>query len=99
MSEIQRYDPQLHYEHVFMEERADGDYVEYDDHARIIAEKDAACSRINIERAILRGWEDWASRPHNLKWLGRVDGTPIPNDIRVCILNSLMRHLRKEGND
>lgn len=31
------------------------------------------------------GFDAWASKPHNAKWFRRVDGTPIPNDVVVCI--------------
>jgi len=31
------------------------------------------------------GFDVWAAKPHNKKWFRRVDGTPIPNDLVVCI--------------
>jgi len=38
---------------------------------------------------VLAGYEDWAGKPHNAKWASKIDGTPIPNDICVCIFNRL----------
>ena len=38
---------------------------------------------------IQRGYEFWASKPHNAKWVRRIDGTPIPNDIPVSVFNYL----------
>lgn len=31
------------------------------------------------------GFDAWAEKPHNKKWFKRIDGTPIPNDLVVCI--------------
>jgi hypothetical protein len=31
------------------------------------------------------GFDAWAAKPHNAKWFRRIDGTPIPNDLVVCI--------------
>jgi len=32
-----------------------------------------------------RGFEHWAAKPHNRRWFTKIDGTPIPNDLPVCI--------------
>jgi len=32
-----------------------------------------------------RGFEAWRAKPHNAKWFKRIDGTPIPNDLVVCV--------------
>ena len=32
-----------------------------------------------------RGFNAWAAKPHNAKWVKMIDGTPIPNDLVVCI--------------
>jgi len=32
-----------------------------------------------------RGYAEWAAKPHNAKWVQRIEGTPIPNDLKVCI--------------
>lgn len=31
------------------------------------------------------GYDTWAAKPHNRKWVKRIEGTPIPNDLVVCI--------------
>lgn len=31
------------------------------------------------------GLAEWKSKPHNARWWKRIDGTPIPNDLLVCI--------------
>jgi hypothetical protein len=31
------------------------------------------------------GYDAWAAKPHNKKWVRRIDGTPIPNDLLVNI--------------
>lgn len=28
--------------------------------------------------AVLAGFKAWAAKPHNAKWVKRIDGTPIP---------------------
>jgi hypothetical protein len=38
---------------------------------------------------VLAGYDDWAGKPHNAKWVRKIDGTPIPNDLCVCIFNRL----------
>lgn len=32
-----------------------------------------------------RGFEKWRAKEHNKKWFRKIDGTPIPNDVVVCI--------------
>jgi hypothetical protein len=39
------------------------------------------------------GYDNWAAKPHNAKWVRKIDGTPIPNDIPVSIFD----HLRDGG--
>ena len=36
-----------------------------------------------------RGYARWAAKPHNAKWVRRIDGTPIANDICVNIFEEL----------
>lgn len=38
---------------------------------------------------VQRGYERWAAKPHNAKWVRRIDGTPIANDIVVNIFEEL----------
>ncbi|GAC1042313.1 hypothetical protein [Rhizobium sp. No.120] len=38
---------------------------------------------------VQRGYDDWAAQPHNKKWVKRLDGTPIANDIVVRIFEAL----------
>lgn len=35
------------------------------------------------------GFEQWKDKPPNAKWFKRIDGTPIPNDLCVCIAETL----------
>lgn len=39
--------------------------------------------------AVQRGYDAWAAKPHNTKWVRKIDGTPIANDIVATIFNSL----------
>ena len=38
---------------------------------------------------VQRGYDRWAAKPHNAKWVRRIDGTPIANDIVVNIFEAL----------
>jgi hypothetical protein len=38
---------------------------------------------------IQRGYDRWAAKPHNAKWVRKIDGTPIANDIVVNIFEEL----------
>jgi hypothetical protein len=38
---------------------------------------------------VQRGYDAWAAKPHNAKWVRKIDGTPIPNDIVVTLFNTL----------
>ena len=31
------------------------------------------------------GFQDWATKPHNSRWVRKIDGTPIPNDLLVTV--------------
>lgn len=44
---------------------------------------------------VQRGYARWAVKPHNAKWVRKIDGTPIANDIVVNIFNTL----RDDGAD
>lgn len=37
-----------------------------------------------------RGFDTWAAKPHNAKWARKIDGTPIPGDLVVCIAEAFM---------
>lgn len=36
-------------------------------------------------RIVQAGWATWAAKPHNARWVRKIDGTPIPNDLAVNI--------------
>src|SRR6266581_512039 len=36
-----------------------------------------------------RGFDMWKDKPHNAKWFNRIDGTPIPNDLKVNIAEAI----------
>lgn len=38
---------------------------------------------------VQRGYDTWAAKPHNAKWVRKIDGTPIANDIPVTIFDAL----------
>lgn len=38
-----------------------------------------------------RGLKAWAEQPHNEKWRRRIEGTPIPNDLLVCIATEMVK--------
>lgn len=42
-----------------------------------------------------RGFQKWAEKDHNRKWVRRIDGTPIPNDLKVNIALAIMDGLRE----
>lgn len=43
-----------------------------------------------VMQAAQRGYDEWAAKPHNAKWVRKIDGTPIPNDLVVCIANAIL---------
>lgn len=42
-----------------------------------------------IHMAVERGLHAWRAKPHNATWWRQIDGTPIPNDLCVCIAESV----------
>ena len=38
---------------------------------------------------VQRGYDAWAAKSHNAKWVRKIDGTPIANDIVVNIFEAL----------
>lgn len=50
---------------------------------------------------VKEGYDTWATKPHNKTWVRRLDGTPIPNDLCVCIAEELVRSLapREQPHD
>lgn len=42
------------------------------------------------------GFNSWAAKPHNKRWFARIDGTPIPNDLRVCVAEAFVAALVAE---
>lgn len=43
------------------------------------------------------GYDRWAAKPHNAKWVKKLDGTPVPNDIVVCIAEEIVRMLHGDN--
>jgi hypothetical protein len=35
------------------------------------------------------GFDTWKDKPHNAKWYAKIDGTPIPNDLKVNIAEAI----------
>lgn len=53
------------------------------DLTRLKAPEEAATrSWIDVAQA---GFEAWKAKPHNARWFRKIDGTPIPNDLTICI--------------
>ena len=44
-----------------------------------------------LRKAVDDGYREWAGKPHNEKWVRKIDGTPIPNDLVVCIQGAVSR--------
>jgi hypothetical protein len=42
-----------------------------------------------------RGYDAWAAKPHNARWVRKLDGTPIPNDLIVNIAEAFAVALAK----
>lgn len=40
------------------------------------------------------GFETWKAKPHNARWFRKIDGTPIPNDLTICIGEAFADRLR-----
>lgn len=36
------------------------------------------------------GWTEWAGKSHNRRWVRKIDGTPIRNDLAVNIAVAMM---------
>ncbi|CAN7302559.1 hypothetical protein LJR231_001544 [Phyllobacterium sp. LjRoot231] len=43
-----------------------------------------------------QGYTTWAAKPHNAKWVRKIDGTPIPNDLVVCIAMAFAAHITSQ---
>lgn len=41
-----------------------------------------------------QGFEAWAAKEHNRKWVSRIEGTPIRNDLLVNIAEAICANLR-----
>lgn len=41
------------------------------------------------------GWDNWASKEHNSKWVKRIEGTPIRNDLSCHIANEIAKKLQE----
>jgi hypothetical protein len=42
------------------------------------------------------GLNEWKSKPHNARWWRRIDGTPIPNDLLVCIAEKFAEPMNEQ---
>jgi hypothetical protein len=56
----------------------------------------AAVAAARVRKAVDDGYMEWARKPHNEKWVRKIDGTPIPNDLIVCIQQSIIRNLKEQ---
>lgn len=57
------------------------------------AAKDRAIGYSEAMRIVEAGYQAWAEKPHNARWSRRIAGTPIPNDLKVNIAETLARAL------
>jgi hypothetical protein len=46
--------------------------------------------------AASRGYTMWAMKPHNKRWAKKLDGTPIPNDLLVCVCQEIAEQLNDQ---
>ncbi len=44
---------------------------------------------MNLLCTVQAGFDRWAAKPHNAKWVRKLDGTPIANDIVINIFEEL----------
>lgn len=51
-------------------------------------------SFFRIGNLVWQGLQDWKAKGWNKKWWKRIDGTPIPNDLTVCIAERISKELR-----
>src|SRR4051812_8843136 len=65
------------------------------DDQRTITMTDAQISWGKCLDLAQRGFDRWAAKPHNKKWVRRIDGTPIGNDLLVCIAWEIERGFRE----
>lgn len=50
---------------------------------------------ISLMKAVEAGFKAWKDKPHNAKWARHIDGTPIENDLTVCIAEAVMADLEE----
>lgn len=48
--------------------------------------------------AVQVGYDNWAGKPHNAKWVRKIEGTPISNDLPVCIRTAILAAAEKEAS-
>ena len=41
------------------------------------------------------GFHTWKAKEHNARWAAYIDGTPIPNDLKVNIAEAIVRASQK----
>jgi hypothetical protein len=61
------------------------------------AEESSAKAVLTLTEAMLiaeAGYDAWAAKPHNKGWRRKIDGTPIPNDLPVCIAQAFYDALK-----
>lgn len=54
--------------------------------------------QVNYIKIASEGFEIWKAKSHNKKWFRRIDGTPIPNDLIVCIAGAFAAHQLTESD-
>ena len=70
------------------------------EHPALSAAEAAAWQPIGYMEAMSfakRGFDDWAAKDHNEKWVRLIDGTPIENDLLVNIAVALSRSPPQTG--
>lgn len=51
-----------------------------------------------VEATARLALERWRNKPHNAKWWKKIEGTPIPNDLIVCISEDIAKALAYIGH-
>lgn len=54
---------------------------------------------LDLRNAVQAGFDAWAAKPHNKKWARKIYGTPIPNDVVVCIQTAVCATLSQPAQD
>ncbi len=64
-----------------------------------VAELEAALTYPNVERMAGIAYGKWTAKAGNERWARLIDGTPIPNDLIVCIAQAIALLAKPQAAD